>query len=239
MFGSVIAYGSIAGLATILGMLLVLYKHKFAIKYSIYFVSFAVGILLGVTFFNLIPESIELYSQALIYVLVGFIVFYLLENLVVIHSCKEEDCEKHRISIMSVIGLGFHSLIDGIAIGVGFGISKEVGIVTGLGVTFHEFPEGIITLSLLFDSKIKRIKSIVYTVIVAIATPIGAIASFFLIKELSGNVLGLLIALAAGSFLYIAASDLIPETHKRFNKFNAVIVLIGIIFIYLITNLLG
>src|SRR3989344_4648623 len=117
-----IAISVLAGITTILGTFLVLWKDKFTKKYSILFISFAVGTLLGASFFELIPESLELLDNALIFILAGFIFFYLLENLIVVHICKEGDCTKHRIGTMAIIGIGFHSLIDGIVIAVGFEI---------------------------------------------------------------------------------------------------------------------
>ncbi len=233
-----IFYSSLAGLATITGILLVLYFQKTAKKYSTYLISFAAGILITSAFLNLIPESLMLYQKSLIYVLIIFLVFYIIEQFIMIHSCKDDKCRIHIIGKMSVFGIGFHSLIDGLVIGAGFATNPELGIIATLAVIFHELPEGITTMSILIHSNIKRIKAITFSILVAIATPIGAVLTYFFIKNISQSALGILLAIAAGSFIYVAASDLIPETHKKFNKFNILFILIGVIFIILISSLI-
>ena len=234
-----IAISVLAGITTILGTFLVLWKEKFTKKYSILFISFAVGTLLGASFFELIPESLELLDNALIFILAGFIFFYLLENLIVVHICKEGDCTKHRIGTMAIIGIGFHSLIDGIVIAVGFEISFALGIIAAIAVIAHEFPEGIITYATLIHSGYQKKKSIIFSIFVAIATPIGAIISLPFIKNVTEPILGGLLAVAAGSFLYIASSDLIPETHEKFSKLNALLVVFGILLLYFVEKTLG
>ncbi|MGD8549376.1 MAG: hypothetical protein PVJ45_07115, partial [Desulfobacterales bacterium] len=83
---NVLFYSSIAGLSTILGIIFVLLKERLVLKYSHYVNSFAAGLILGVAFFHLFPESLELSKNALLYILIGFLVFYLLENVMVLHS---------------------------------------------------------------------------------------------------------------------------------------------------------
>jgi len=230
----VLIYGSLAGLATILGVLLVMYKRKLAEKYSIYFVSFAAGVLLAVSFFELIPEALELYEGSLVIVLIGLIVFYLLESFITIHVCKEEGCESHKIGLMSFFGLGFHSLIDGVIIGVSFGISSVLGLITTIAIISHEFPEGLIAASLMLGSKLSKKKVVIYSLLVALATPIGAVLAYLFLGNVGENVLGMLLGLAAGSFLYVAMTNLIPELHKNVSKMNFVLMLFGILFVYLL-----
>ena len=236
MLYDIALYSSVAGIISLFGVWLVLKNERIAKKYSVLLISIAVGVLLGASFLQLIPEALALTSDALFYILIGFLAFYLIENIFVVHSCKEEDCRVHRMTTMSVLGLGIHSLIDGVAIGIGFGVSFSLGIVTAIAVIAHEFPEGLITMSLLLNSKFRRKTSIFYGVLVAVATPIGAILSFFFIPNMTAQVMGILLALIAGTFIYIAASDLIPETHEKFSKFNALLVIVGILFIYAVTS---
>jgi len=230
---------SLAGIATILGVLLVKFNEGFTKKYSIFFISFAAGALLGASFFELIPESMALINNSLIFILLGFLFFYLLENLIVVHICKELDCTKHRIGIMAVLGIGFHSLIDGIIISVGFQISFDLGLISAIAVIAHEFPEGLVTYSTLIHSNFNKNKSLLFSILVSIATPLGAILAFPFIEKFTENILGALLALAAGSFLYIASSDLIPETHEKFSKLNALLVVLGVSGLFLIEMFLG
>jgi len=228
----------LAGLSTIFGIFLVMLNEKFTKKYSILFVSLAAGVLLGAGFFELIPESFALNSHAMLITLIGFLLFYLLENLIVVHICKERDCTKHRIGIMAVLGVTFHSFIDGVVIGISFGISYVLGIISATAVIAHEFPEGILAYSMLIHSDFNKKKSLLYSIFIALATPIGTIIALLFIKSISVNILGGALAFAAGSFLYIASSDLIPETHEKFSRLNALLVILGVLFIFGIERLL-
>jgi zinc and cadmium transporter len=236
---SIIIYSLIAGTATILGTFLIFANENFTKRNSVYFISFAAGIMLATAFFHLIPEASEISQNVSIWVLGGFLIFYIIQNfLVTIHPCSEEHCEVHRLGLMSFIGLAIHSLLDGIAIAVGFEVSQKIGIFTALAVILHEFPEGIITTSILIHSNIERKKIWTYSLIVALATPFGAIASLLFLKNLQQNVLGIALSITAGSFIYLSAADLIPEIHKSNSKINSVILLFGILLIYLVGKLI-
>ena len=116
---------------------------------------------------------------------------------------------------MSFLGIGFHSLLDGVVIGAGFADSSAAGIVTSIGVSLHEFPEGLSILGILFHAGMERARAIAYSVAVALATPVGAIGGYLFLRTIGPGVLGALLGIAAGSFLYIAASDLLPETQRQ------------------------
>lgn len=224
----VVLYGGLAGLATIIGIVIVLYHEKWARRHSLQLVSFAAGTLLAAAFVEIIPEALTLYGGALLAAFAGFVFFYLLENAVMIHSCLEGGCAEHKFSVVSMLGLGFHSLLDGVAIGVGFEIGTALGLVTTFAVLAHELPEGISATGIMLHAKAKRTKVVAYSVAVALATPLGAIASYLLFKGADPSILGALLAVAAGSFIYVAASDMIPETHRKFNKSNVAALLLGI-----------
>jgi len=224
-----IFYGSIAGIATILGMLFILYYERWAKRNLIYMMSFAAGLLLGAAFINIIPESLSLNKYSTLFVLIGFLLFYLLENLIMVHSCTEKYCRKHEVvGAISLLGLGLHSLVDGMAIGVGFEVSEVIGIITSIAVIGHEVPEGMSSMTLAYYGRIGRRKAIIYSIAVALATPIGAILTYIFLRSLSNAVLGSLLGIAAGSFIYVSAADLIPETHKLLNWNNILWLLFGI-----------
>lgn len=240
---SVIFYSTLAGFATIVGVIMVILKEEWVLKHSHMVNSFAAGLILGISFFHLFPESIELSENALLFILIGFLIFYLLENIMVLHSgseihFKEKHNPQHKKGMIMFSGLFFHSLIDGVIIGVGFEIDKTVGLLTSLGVILHELPEGVTTFSLLVSS-IKRKTALIMSVTVALATPIGALISISFIGRLDETTVGLLLAMAGGSFLYIGAADLIPETHEEKGIINAASLLVGVIFLFTITYLTG
>ena len=230
-----IIYSNLAAISTIFGILIVLYAKKFTKKYSIYLVSFAAGVLISFALMHLIPDALKIYDDALIIVLLGFLAFYLIEHFIMRHSFYESYERKHvTVGKVAILGLGLHSLIDGVLIAAGFEISQEFGLMATFAVVAHELPEGITSMAVLLHSKLKKNLALFYSFLVAIATPLGAVLTLLFLKNINQEFLGILIALAAGSFIYVGASDLVPETHERYNKINALFIIIGIAFVILI-----
>ena len=236
-------YSGLAGAATLAGIIIVLKNADLARKYSHVINSFAAGAILAIGFFHLLPEAIELSQHALMFTLVGFMVFYVLETFLVIHSGAEMHYneEHHHGSFEKGItlfsGLLVHSLIDGMIIGIGFEVDYRIGLITSLGVILHEFPEGITSFSLLVN-RLSRRSALIMSVAVAVATPAGALISVLFLRSMSDSTVGMLLALAAGSFIYITASDLIPDTHGENALANASYLVGGIVFTLLLTHLL-
>jgi len=244
---NIMIYSTIAGLSTIVGIIMVIINEERVVQYSHYVNSFAAGLILGVAFFHLFPESLELSENGLLYIFLGFLVFYLLENLMVLHSGSEihfrgKGDRRHSKGMVMFSGLFFHSLIDGIIIGVGFEIDPKVGLLTSLGIIMHEVPEGVTSFSLLMAS-IARKTALKMSVAVGVATPLGAAISLAFIGGLSKSTVGLLLAMAGGSFLgsflYIGASDLIPETHEEKGVTNAGFLLFGIVFLFFLSKIIA
>ena len=224
-------YSFIAGLSTMLGVYLVWRFENWTKRNSVYLISFAVGVLLAVAFLNLLPEAINATGNWMYWVLGTIIILYLIEHTMIIHACREAECEVHSIGGMSVLGIGFHSLIDGVAIGIAFQVGYAFGLIASFAVIFHETAEGIFTYTLLIHDQVARKKALFYSWLVALATPIGAIATYFLTKGISAASLGILLSVAAGSFIYIGASDLVPATHKKQAFLNVILVLAGVGFV--------
>lgn len=238
MLINVIIYSFLAGFSTVLGVYLVRRFENWVKKNIISLISFAIGVLLATAFFHLLPESINLNPDKWFYWTLGSIIFlYLMEHSIIIHSCREEKYEVHSLGIVSLFGLGFHSLIDGIIIGASFGISFNLGLLASLAVIFHEVAEGTFTYTLLINDNVTRKKALFYSWMVALATPFGAILTFLFIKNISLEIIGLLLAIAAGSFIYIGTSDLIPETHRKYSLLNMFLVILGIVFVYIVGQL--
>jgi len=245
-FGSVAFYGGLAGLATLIGIYIVLRREAWARQSSIYFISFASGALLAAALLDLLPESLELNEHAVIYVLLSFLAFYILEQNVVVHAGHEdpacsEDSEmhhRHTLGVISFLGIGFHSLLDGVIIGAGFADSAGTGIIATAGVIMHEFPEGLSMMAILLHAGLTRSRAVAYSVVVALATPVGALVSHVALQGIRADVLGGLLGIAAGSFLYIAASDLIPETHRQSNRYNVPLVIAGMAILFVLKMVL-
>ena len=221
--------GSFAGAATFAGMFMVLARESWSRRYSAALVSFSAGVLLGVGVLHILPESMELNPGAPLFILLAFVLFYFFEHHLLIHAgheeqhhinlevadCHDEGClHPHPMGMMAFIGMGLHSLIDGVIIGTGFEVSHDMGILAALGVIAHEVPEGIAMIAILLHYGWERRKAVQLTSFVALATPLAAVLTVALVSNVSKPLLGALLAGAGGSFIYIAASDLIPESHR-------------------------
>lgn len=235
-------FGGIAGAATLAGISVVRWKQETAIKYSHYINSFAAGSLITIALAHLIPEAVELTDNALLVVLGSFIVFYLLEATVVFHSGSaihfEDSCDSKAHSKGTVIfsGLFLHSLIDGFIIAVGFEVSLALGLFAAAGVIMHELPEGVTSFALMMHS-MKQKTALKLSIAVALATPVGAAIALGPLSGLSETGLGVMMAIAGGSFLYIAASDLIPETHEKNVLGNVISLLTGVGLLYFLSTI--
>lgn len=238
-FAQVLFYSIVTFVFFLIGSLITYYFSHHAKKLIIYIVSLAAGIMLGITFFHLIPEANQFFvsfNELMLTLLAGFLLIYLIEHFIVIHECRKGYYESKKFGLLTSVGIAIHNVIDGLLIGVTFAVAVPVGIITSIGILLHKIPTGIITTSLLLDSTLDDRRALKYSLFIPLLTVFGAIVSFLFIKTLSTSVQGFLLALSAGTFLYIAASDLIPETHEKINKFNALLVFIGIFLIYFVTQ---
>jgi zinc and cadmium transporter len=228
-----VVYSLIAGGASVIGILLVMRWHEWTIRHSHLVNSLAAGVILGVAFFAIMPEAVEMAGEhALGFVLVGFVVFYVIETVAVLHSGAEmhfhgNDDHAHASRGWTIfLGLFIHSLVDGIVIGMGFEVEHGVGILAAASVILHELPEGATTFVLLLD-RLQRRTALILSVAVGLATPVGTLMTLAFLPKMGHGALGLLLAAAAGTFIYVGASDLVPETHTRKGWINAIFLIAG------------
>ncbi len=212
-------YSILAGIVTMLGSWLIIKNETTVKRYTNYLLAFAAGVMVSVVFTHLLPESVEVYSGSpetiFLWAFAGFGSFYILENFVMFHPCSDEACELHKIGIISFVGLFIHSLLDGVAIAVGFEVSGSIGILTALSVILHEFPEGISISGILLHAG-HRTKNIFWlSFLVAVATPLGTLVFLPLSSYIPKELLACFLAFMSGSFLYLASADLLPEAHKK------------------------
>jgi len=188
-------------------------------KFLIYMVSFAAGALLGDAFLHLLPEVIEQSGFGLnisIYVLLGIIVSFIIEKFIQWRHCHIPTTEEHvhPFAVMNLVGDMVHNFIDGIIIGASYLISIPVGVATTLAVIFHEIPQEISDFGVLIQGGFTKSKALFYNFLTALTSIVGAVIALIIGKNVEG-VTTFLIPFAAGSFIYIAGSDLIPELHKE------------------------
>lgn len=240
---------------SLIGGVFLLLKEKKVLKYSHFLAAFAAGTLLGTVFFDLLPEAIEEGKHVVekglsgeinifFWVLFGILGFFLLERFVhwFHHHQHAYDDEFVKPTVpLIVLGDSVHNFIDGIAIGATFLVSIPLGIITSLAVAAHEIPQEIGDFGILLHKGMKRKKVLLVNFFSALTAVIGALISFWLGERIEAS-LPILLAITAGFFIYIAASDLIPEIHHENRKGFAVIettlMFLGVATIWVFINLL-
>ena len=147
-------------------------------------------------------------------IIIGFFIIYIMEKFIMVHSCEEDVCDFHTIGVSAFLGISFHSLIDGLSMGAGFMV-KDIGLMIFLAIVIHKFPSALSLTGILIQGGYKRAKIIKLVIIFALTTPIGAVITFFVLSNLHENTLAWAIGISAGTFLYIAISDLLPFVHQH------------------------
>lgn len=207
------------------------------LKRSVFFlVSLAVGALFGDAIIHLIPETFELFANpvyASLSVIAGIFAFFVLEKFLHWHhhhdDCDEhEDCGIHPLGRIILFSDGLHNFLDGAIIGAAYLVSIEVGVATTLAVILHEIPQEIGDFGVLIHAGYSRTRALVVNFLSGLVAVLGALAALFLSNTVE-YATPILIAVAAGSFLYIAGSDLVPELHKATTVRQSLIQLIGIL----------
>lgn len=227
-----VLFAFLAGLSDLLSGIIPFY-YKIEDSSTRYIIGFAAGTMLGAVFFEMLPVLAPADS---VYIGVGFFFFYLLERLTMIHSCGEYECtsEVHRIGWLPIIGMASDNIIDGIGIAIAYTINPLTGIIVALSVIVHEVPQGI-TTNLLLKRNGKGKKAILLALgIESILYPIGAALSIFV--PAGPNTI--ILAIVTGDFLYIAASDLLPDAHKKFNIKVICSVILGALLVFAMESIL-
>ncbi len=204
----------LVSLISLVGALAIAFNKKTLRKMLPMLVSFAVGILLGVSFLDLLPESMEYGIKSVaIFPLFGFMFFLVLEKFVFWHH-RHEEKEVHSFTYMNLIGDGLHNFIDGAVIAASFLHSMPLGIATTTAIIFHEIPQEIGDFGILIYGGFSRMKALMFNFLSALTAVLGGIAGFLFLSSFS-NLLPFLLAFTAGTFIYIAGVDLLPELRKE------------------------
>lgn len=235
----------IVSVVSLAGVLTLMIKETLLKKILIYFVSFSAGALFGDVFFHLLPEIIKekgfnlTISNSL---LLGITISFVLEKIICWRHCHLPITKGHihRFAYMNLWGDFFHNFLDGLTIAVSFLLSTPVGIATTLAVIFHEIPQEFGDFGVLLHGGFSVKKALFLNFLTALSAIIGAIFGLFLNTKIE-NITLYLIPFAAGNFIYIAGSDLIPELHKEveFKKGVKQILsfLFGLLIMYLLLQL--
>ncbi len=216
-----ILFGIAATLSTLIGGLV-----AFRLRDRMHLIlGFSAGAVIAVAFFDLIPEAFELagevyeVSTIAMFVGLGFLLYLLLDRLLMLHGHGHaEDVEHdHSRGHVKAGSLSIHSFLDGVGIGLAFQVSPAVGLIVAAAVLAHDFSDGINTVNVVVRHGGQKKQALRWLLVDALAPVAGIVATLFF--TVPAAMLGLLLALFAGFFLYIGASDLIPESHHAHPTF--------------------
>ena len=203
-------------------------------------ISFAIGALLAVAFWGLIPEAFakvrpEQFQSLSATILAGILGFFVLEKLLIWRHCHYGSCEAHgddghgddhthghshshgnaqSAGALIILGDSIHNFVDGVLIAAAFLTDVQLGIVTSLAVAAHEIPQEVGDFAILLDSGYSKGKALFYNILASLTTVLGGVLAYFSLEDLHDS-LPYFLALAASSFIYIAVADLIPSLHKK------------------------
>lgn len=197
------------------------------------------GIVVGVALFDVLPEAIDTVGNSgrvTELVGAGFLFFFFAERLVVLHHRDEpEQARGHaQVGALGAAGLSLHSLIDGLGIGLAFGLNTTTGLLVFVAVVSHDFADGLNTVSFILSQSGDRRKALTWLTIDAIAPLVGAIIGASL--SISEYALGHLLALYAGFFLFMGATDLLPEAHQHPSRLRVALTGAGFAAIFVVAT---
>lgn len=247
MLTDLIFYSLIGGLFSLIGGVVLLFNKQFAQKMTIPLLSFAVGAFLSVAFLDLLPEAVEMVEEPhpiFLYALIGFTLFFIIERSLMrfFHSHHEDESHTaHTESLPALLILGdsFHNFLDGIVIALAFLADPALGLVSALAIAAHEVPQEIGDFSILLSQGWSKSKVLAVNIMQSLVTIPGVLVGVYA-GSLFEPHLPYLLAFASGIFIYIAASDLIPEIqHKCGHKHFGIVIAPLIVGMFAVWYLVG
>jgi len=204
-------------LISLVGIFSLLLNERLLREILILLVGFGAGGLIGGAFLHLLPETIEHsanYLTPFIYVILGFVLFFILEKYFYWRHCHKGKCEIHTFTYLNLVGDGIHNFIDGLIIGTSFVLDIKVGLAATFAIILHEIPQELGDFGVLLYGGFSKSKALFYNFLSATTAIIGTIIGFYFSHCFNGFS-GFLLPVAAGGFIYIASCDLIPELHRQ------------------------
>lgn len=254
---AVLAFAGLAGCAALAGVWL-MYRHEdWARRHTAALITFASGLLVSGSLLHLLRRGGEMAGLELSMAcgLAAFVALYVAENHFLPHphartervhgglaAGDEEVGDRARrvpFGTAAVVGLGLHSLLDGLAVGAGFSASFQTGGVIVTLVVSHKLPVGIASMGVLYHGGLDRGRAFRYSAVVALLTPLAVVASYAFLRQAGDVLVGAFIAAAGGSFLYVGAADLLPEGQATGLRRHTLLFLLGVALMVLVEVLGG
>ncbi len=234
-FLTALGASSLAALVTSTGIYVIRRYEKWGRQNNIYFVCFAAGVLISVSFLHIIPKSFSMNVNAPFYLFAGYVSLHLSNRFINAFVCDKSTDEDYAIGLVPMIGIGLHSFIDGFIYSITFTVSIFTGVLSAIGMVLHEFPEGIITYLLLVRSGFTESVSLRLAFLAAaVTTPLGMLVSYPYIRRIDSSFLGALLAFSAGALVYVGATHLLPQAEAEQKRFSLLALGAGILVAFLI-----
>lgn len=232
-------FSIIAVVFTLSGAAAVMHFGSFSKTFLARTLAYAAGVLVAAAVMDIIPAGFTLNSAALSYgMLTALGALFTLETFAAHSACSEfmEDCHVHHMGAFALAAMTLHSLLDGFNIAVGFAPGAVAGLNVALGVILHKFADGITLSSLLLHAGRSRRDTLLYSVLLAAATPAGAFVAAPIIHNIPPGAEAFALGLSGGSFLYIAMADILPRLHKAYDRMTPAIFPLGFATVLLIRH---
>ena len=208
----VLVVALISLLAGFVGVVLILWNKRWSARSLHWGIGFGAGLLIGISLLEIIPTAIDLATEkAMVFVLLGFVAFFLVEKFTLVHHFDRTGDERYfHFSTATFVALCLHALLDGIVIGLGLHFNEAFGLVIFVAILFHKLPLAVSVASV-FLGNIKKRTAVFQMLVFTLATPVGLVAAVVLLRGLTEEVIGAVVGLSAGVFIYLGATDMLPE----------------------------
>lgn len=238
---------SVVCLFSLVGISALSLKEKTLHNILFILIAFSAGSILGTAYFDLLPEALEIVDESIVFIQItlGFVLFFFLERFIYWYHGHGHETDipaeigdrkvTTSFAYLNLIGDGIHNFVDGMIIAVSFFIGFPVGLATTIAVTFHELPQEMGDYGILVYAGFKRGRALLLNFVVALAVVLGGIFAILFIETVK-TLSGFLLSFSAGGFIYLAASELIPELHeeKKFKRsvIQFIIFILGIALVW-------
>jgi len=235
----IIGSASLVSIISLIGIATLTLRDELLGKIVLGLVGFSAGALMGGAFLHLMPEALEASESTLVfsYVIIGFILFFLLERLLYWRHCHDGRCDVHIFTYLNLVGDGIHNFVDGLIIAASFISGIQLGVVATLAVILHEIPQELGDFGVLVYGGLSKAKALFYNLLSALTAILGAFIGYFVSSYVESFTV-LLVPLAAGGFIYVSGSDLVPELHKETEMRRSMLsfgfFLVGILFMWVL-----
>jgi len=235
----IIGSASLVSIISLIGIVTLTLRDELLGKIVLGLVGFSAGALMGGAFLHLMPEALEASESTPVfsYVIIGFILFFLLERLLYWRHCHDGRCDVHIFTYLNLIGDGIHNFVDGLIIAASFMAGIQLGVVATLAVILHEIPQELGDFGVLVYGGLSKARALFYNLLSALTAILGASVGYF-VSSYAESFTVLLVPLAAGGFIYVSGSDLVPQLHKETEMRRSMLsfgfFLVGILFMWVL-----